>query len=380
MAWLKRSNGEPEASGRDQETLTDPPEDSDPYGSADDPALMLPSDPSSLVSEETLGSPLEPSEPPPLVTESATSTDALEARTATDVAGDVPPPLDAMEVARGLWEVKEPTDPSDPVPHEVTDYFTGRGWSVFGASRRGRDHEFRGAYREDSFTLALTHPWLIAAVADGAGSQPLARVGSAIAARSFVSELSAGLSRLTLLKDEEAVRGQLKAIAVEAVISSIAALMKEAARRRTPFQSFASTLVACAYASLAGGDYLVYAQVGDGGVLCRFGDESRFIGRADRGQFAGETDFLTSSTTYSTLDSKVDVWTAPPDLDVISIGSDGVMDDFQTPERQRWLTDQVVQASQAKRPDLDLLDRLKYDLRGSFDDRTLVALVRDRGE
>lgn len=54
--------------------------------------------------------------------------------------------------------------------------------SLIGASAIGRLHLREGTPRDDAFSARSSGPWLAVAVADGAGSRPLSRLGAALAA------------------------------------------------------------------------------------------------------------------------------------------------------------------------------------------------------
>jgi hypothetical protein len=93
-----------------------------------------------------------------------------------------------------LWRDVEPADPNDPVPHEFFKAEELPEWRLFGASRRGRSHAHAGTYREDAFEFAgiascASKSWAIA-VADGAGSCPLSRVGARIAVTAVIRSIS----------------------------------------------------------------------------------------------------------------------------------------------------------------------------------------------
>ena len=94
----------------------------------------------------------------------------------------------------GAWQVLEPEDMGDPSSHEAMQAISGApGWFLVGASLRGRQHAHEGRYREDAFVIACHNGWNIAAVADGAGSASLARVGARVATQACVDSLARNL-------------------------------------------------------------------------------------------------------------------------------------------------------------------------------------------
>ncbi|WP_245809483.1 PP2C family serine/threonine-protein phosphatase [Desulfamplus magnetovallimortis] len=83
---------------------------------------------------------------------------------------------------RSLWQNK-PSDKSvlfwkeDEYKEEIV---TAKGWSITGASKRGRSHAHEGKTRDDHFFISTdsSTEWDILAVADGAGSASLSREGA----------------------------------------------------------------------------------------------------------------------------------------------------------------------------------------------------------
>ena len=79
-----------------------------------------------------------------------------------------------------LWQQREPPFVwRDRVPHTDTNFQQGgQGWVIVGASRRGQLHAHEGTFREDAFRTMAVDDWSLIAVADGAGSHKLSRIGA----------------------------------------------------------------------------------------------------------------------------------------------------------------------------------------------------------
>jgi hypothetical protein len=285
------------------------------------------------------------------------------------------PDADVLDYTRGMWQEVEPADRQDPVAHRLRAWMEMDGVAVFGASRRGRSHAHTGAYREDAFALNQSGRWTVVVVCDGAGSQPLARVGAGIAAESCAQSLAADLRGLDPMRDDDAVHAELRTAGAEAVAASLGALVVASSSRRRPLNDFSTTLVACAYATHGEGSWLLCIQIGDGGILYRDAAGLSGLTNADRGAFAGETRFLTSPAAVARVADAIIVYRTTRPMTALAVGSDGVMDDFMTNDRRAYLMDAIVQAASSPRPAVQLEEFLGYELRGSFDDRTLVALV-----
>ncbi len=286
---------------------------------------------------------------------------------------------EVMHRARLLWRDREPEDTSDAVPHLSWGCLTAPGGTrLVAASRRGLSHAHDAVYREDAYAFRLTDKWLLFAIADGAGSKPLARVGARLASDAAVAFLEQELGD----QADEDISKRLHAVLAGALANAVTAVVVEAARRQRDPDDFASTLLVVAY-RLASDDPLVgVAQVGDGGVAAqRQTGECLPLTVADRGSFAGESYFLTSPETQLTWGKRAQVLRVTEPFDALLAATDGVWDDFTPPYGSLdTLFSQLspILGAAESEPDKKLLDWLAYERRASFDDRTIVALLPGR--
>lgn len=129
--------------------------------------------------------------------------------------------------------------------------------------------------------------WLCAAVADGAGSAPLAETGSDLAAHAACDSLDNFLHGGTSRIEEAALRKALE----EAMAAARKALEDEAKKRQCPLRDLATTLCL-----LVAGPHLAgAAQIGDGAVLA--GERTPDLAALTRpasGEYLNETVFLTA--------------------------------------------------------------------------------------
>jgi hypothetical protein len=162
-------------------------------------------------------------------------------------------------------------------------------WRVAGASVPGVTHRDRGDPCQDA------HHWwhdaeqgvLVAAVADGSGSVPLAAIGSAIAVREAVVETVARLGRGL---PERASTWQ--ALLTEALHATREAVKTAAARRARHTDDLATTLIL----AVATAGRVAVAQVGDGAVVARRPDGGfQALTRPPVLEQANECAFLTST-------------------------------------------------------------------------------------
>jgi hypothetical protein len=289
--------------------------------------------------------------------------------------------LPAVPVAQ--WQVREPTDRTDAVDHEHSVALRGaKGWRLVGASRRGKLHAHEGTYRDDEFALGAFQEWNLAAVADGAGSCRLSRVGARVATSAAIAGMRDGIVRYWHSALSESPADALRAIVRAGVEAASAAVYTEAGRRKIPVRDLSSTLLLLAHGPVGDQNsaWLGGAQIGDGMIVTVLTDRSsKLMGAADKGFYSGETVFLTSLPEAEWGDR---LWAvpAPPDLLMVLLMTDGVADDLVPLARQApVLIDAVAQVVAEPTPDRKLLETISYDKRDSADDRTLVALARSEG-
>jgi hypothetical protein len=166
-----------------------------------------------------------------------------------------------------------------------------------GSSVRGVSHEKSGRPGQDAHHLRLEGGWLVATVADGAGSAPLAEVGAPIAART-----AAGRAATLLAAGVPADEGGWQRFCRTVLGHARAAVESEAAARKVESRLLASTLIV----AVAGPDLVVAAQVGDGAAVCEDGDgQVTSLTRPPRGEYVNETTFLVSPRALDTAQTVV---------------------------------------------------------------------------
>ncbi len=123
-----------------------------------------------------------------------------------------PPPSDDDRPKAAVWAVNEPEGPWCQPAHvralegllgpkdaalfvdnatnhtRATSAHAG-AWRLLGATRRGRRHAHVGAWNDDAFAVDIRGARHVLAVADGAGSAPLSRVGAALAVQTVTDAL-----------------------------------------------------------------------------------------------------------------------------------------------------------------------------------------------
>lgn len=163
-------------------------------------------------------------------------------------------------------------------------------WRVAGASVIGISHQKAGVECQDTWALSqAVHPASLevvtaACVSDGAGSVGKAFAGARLTAFAVSNWLHEHFtSALTLSQDQIG----------QSCLAKVRRLVRRAATRagRSP-DEYAATLVAVSARS--DGSWLAL-HLGDGGIIGKFGNQVLVVSPPEKGEFANETWFVTSS-------------------------------------------------------------------------------------
>ncbi len=295
-----------------------------------------------------------------------------------------------FQIVQPAWQKIEPLDQSDATPHEIGENSALEGaWKLAAASTRGKLHAHRGLWREDSLAYGLAHAadatYGISIVSDGAGSANLSRVGSKLLCAVALQHLKDGLTQFAPLAADNATLAArdlpiLRALLVEAASLALQKLREEAARRQRPLGDFSSTLLILVRREWNGAQLCAALQAGDGAIALWDEDEVlTLLGEADHGQHSSETKFLTTSGMEAELPARVK-FSIRPRLRATLVMSDGIADDF-FPETARFpvLINQVLPlvAADFAASGETLLKWMRYEKKGSSDDRAMVICWRD---
>ncbi len=312
----------------------------------------------------------------------------------------VPAPPPQKPFVKPEWKVLEPADQSEPVPHELHETLQrNEHWTIAAASVRGRLHAHKGSWREDAYAIGMVDDWTILVVSDGAGSAPLARIGArqcADAAGDKLKELLAGFrpEKFAADSDDKTDLGRVRTFLCEAGRAAQLAVMREAQTRNRKLKDFHATLLVMVHISLGSKDLVAALQVGDGAVGIYSQDGScTLLGTADHGEYSSETRFITTPSIELEFNSRV-LFAVKQNVVALAAMCDGISDDF-FPENTRLIElfvgggiegmlgvdgDAVegILYSVAPQPDSGkaLLEWMKYEKKGSSDDRTILLMYR----
>jgi hypothetical protein len=262
-------------------------------------------------------------------------------------------------------------------PDQLTRSARGaQGYSLLGASHRGRTHAHHGTFRDDAFALGVTAHWNILAVADGAGTAALARVGSNLAVNSAVSAIQQNAPPAPAPND----LGRAVWIGLEAAYHS---LLGFASAEHLPVSDLNTTLQLLIHFPLETSCYVGVVHIGDGLVVAEAVDGQIYpLTEPDVDlEDGGRTVFLTSAP-LNQWKRRTRVYQFDERLSIVALMTDGLScdlepyDELLQPNLFGALRRRVLCYPHHLRESA-LLSLISYERRGSFDDRTLAILSRD---
>lgn len=219
--------------------------------------------------------------------------------------------------------------PDDPDKHTEFDsrcMDIPDGFKLIGARTRGKKHKHEGTNCDDWFHFTISGDWTIISVSDGAGSKKFSRVGSEVACKAAVTQLSASLkdhkvkyrdtwSAETFRRDdtgvgfaEEDLEFIQKALHMS-MLSAYEAMEKATAERfnsadhleilgrRLEISDLSATLLLAVHTTVQlqnGETSLIFTcSIGDGMVaVVDKNGATRLLMTPDSGQYSGEVTFL----------------------------------------------------------------------------------------
>jgi serine/threonine protein phosphatase PrpC len=172
-------------------------------------------------------------------------------------------------------------------------------WQVAATSVCGTSHQKREQPCQDAHYWSIVHnDVLVAAVADGAGSAALGKVGATLAVCSAATTVSARYHSADWPDTDEDWHQCL----VEAVHAAQTAIAAEARARQVTVREFAATLILV----VAMPELVAVIQIGDGAVVVGDAEEKLItLTIPQTGEYANETTFLVSPNALDTAQFRV---------------------------------------------------------------------------
>ena len=303
-----------------------------------------------------------------------------------------------------VWKELEPEDRTDEVAHEVYECKKLRNnWMIMAASVRGKLHAHKAIWRDDAYAYVEAGDWTIIAVSDGAGAAKLSRIGARIACDESVKALSELLSghKLNIAGDDkspsEVDLKRLRSFLASGASAARDGIIREAHERQISDRDMYATMLLLIHCRWKNMDMIGALQVGDGAIGVYTKDDTcTVMGVADHGEYSSETVFLTSwkQLRERPYEHRV-LFTVKKDVQCIAAMCDGVADDF-FPEEKRLIElfignpireietkdgkpvkGVMHQVIKEPRDGEALKDWIRYEKRGSSDDRTLVLFYKE---
>ena len=257
-------------------------------------------------------------------------------------------------------------------------------WSVLGASVRGRAHGHRAEFRDDALACVEHDGLLILAVADGAGSSALSRIGAAVTAQLVVERTAARHAAESANTDAASRLGTAMAHAVHDAATRLHELAAIGGVAPTALRTTLVIVAMC-------GDLTLVAQVGDGAVLVQKTDGTVMrVGAARETAWAGEVSCFVPDACAMTQAAELRQLRTS-ELTLIALMTDGIDDPFHPLEESgdamvgQWINGTTAPIGVAKQQNTPpvlgdvaaLLQWLSFEQRGEVDDRTVLLAWRD---
>lgn len=260
-----------------------------------------------------------------------------------------------------------PLPNDEPDKHDEYYFKSGKspdGLKLIGARVRGKMHKHNGTNCDDWFEFAVSGAWTIIAVSDGAGSKKFSRVGAKISCQAAVYDLAEKLKAIEIKAREtkEALQADLGQEAdwafigkdIDSAQNALHEAMKVAydavnkkaeecdklkdyykalGNRDIDIKDFSATLLLAVHTTIKVGEnqysLVLTCQVGDG-ILAAISKEGtlKLLGKPDSGQFAGQTEFLTSKKKLDRENLIKKTFVFPGNLKALMVMTDGVADDY----------------------------------------------------
>jgi serine/threonine protein phosphatase PrpC len=227
------------------------------------------------------------------------------------------------------------------------------GLNLIGARVRGKMHKHNGTNCDDWFESTVSGKWTIIAVSDGAGSKKLSRIGAKVSCQAAVKYLSENLENHHIkegITHAELSTGEdindIKNILHQAMQTAYQAVENKAKEcenvtdyfialdnRRPEIKDFSATLLLAVHTTIKveenNYNLVLTCQVGDG-MLAAISQAGtlKLLGKPDTGEYAGQTDFLTSKNKLEASNLAHKTFHFLGNLKCLMVMTDGVADDY----------------------------------------------------
>lgn len=317
------------------------------------------------------------------------------------------------EYTASLWKY---TAVPDDVPEPSPEYYTRSdiydGGKMIGARVRGKKHKHEGTCCDDWFETTSLGDITFIAVADGAGSKKLSRIGSQESCRAAVGFLKDHFEK-NIINDTKIMSGIALDMNAPEFMSSCKALA-EAVRdavneaylavksafycrasdekflgymgRSLDIRDFSATLLISVIIPLGNEKnekLIVSCQIGDGMIAlvntsAEFANSIKRMGDSDSGEFSGETDFLTSAKMRTPESIALKTRISRGNSDILMMMTDGVSDDYFPVESQMHRLYFDLVANGILPPKKVSVEKSAADWQGNLPEPSVYPWVNDK--
>ncbi|MEH1819552.1 MAG: PP2C family serine/threonine-protein phosphatase [Nostoc sp.] len=175
-------------------------------------------------------------------------------------------------------------------------------WKAVRRSEIGTSHQKQGIGCQDYGNYRSFDDVIVGAVADGAGSAKHSDVGSRLVVETVLKCFSE-INEFPQKQDSQPLsQEEAQKVFAEIVNKVITELQKQAAKEDYSINDLACTLLVF----VANPDWVAAMQIGDGFIVRRSEDsEYQLLFQPDKGEFANETTFITSTNALKEMQVKV---------------------------------------------------------------------------
>ncbi|MDE5945939.1 MAG: protein phosphatase 2C domain-containing protein [Oscillospiraceae bacterium] len=267
---------------------------------------------------------------------------------------------EVTEYTANIWQYKPvPENEPSPYPEYISYQKNIFPFQVNASRTRGKKHKHEGTNCDDWFETAQYDKILCIAVSDGAGSKAFSRIGAKTACinatSSMINLLEKNfkgnpeiLEKLFLSVDNPeflGVCGILSGIIQQSVINACEAVENtfkshctideypDFLKRELRLTDFSATLLTAIIIPIdefTGECIVISCQIGDGmiAIINKEKNAVKLMGVPDSGDFAGETDFITSPKMKNLANLQNRTKISKSTVDSILIMTDGIADDY----------------------------------------------------
>jgi serine/threonine protein phosphatase PrpC len=320
-----------------------------------------------------------------------------------------------------MWRDNPVPEVPEPHPAKQSDFAENGHFTLHAASVRGKKHKHEGTNRDDWYAFRLAERYAAVAVCDGAGSKQFSRIGAKAAAEAAVAAIAIDFDEVLTDECLSALSSNTEASNTEAsnteasnteasnteagnneselflnAVSEIAKSLRKTVQ--TAFEAvsaaavsrheenpevfsedtsdYSTTFLFALMIPLEGTVLVAAVSVGDGNIAAFTKNGTRILGVAAHGDYSGETEFLQSDGICEEASLKLRTRIICENTEMVILATDGVADDYFPNETEFERLKSDIKPFLAEKSPEKLQDFLdSYYVRGSFDDRTLVAVI-----